>query len=98
MGPAIAYGFGNSLKLKLRNYIHSPEKYIKENEKKFYALDIFEPEEFILPISIFSLIFSIILALTIYLAWQYLSENPILSTITRYSTPSQKYHPTSKTP
>jgi Flp pilus assembly protein TadB len=78
MGSAIAYGFGNSLKLKLRNYIHSPEKYIKENEKKFYALDIFEPEEFILPISIFSLIFSITLALTIYLAWQYLSENPML--------------------
>ena len=78
MGPAIACGLGNSLKLKLRNYIHSPEKYIKENEKKFYALDIFEPEEFILPISIFSLIFSITLALTIYLAWQYLSENPML--------------------
>ena len=67
--------FTTRFKLRLRDYVNPVERRIKEVEKKLYALDIFDPEKFILPVCILSFIFSIFLALLLFLSWQYIVES-----------------------
>jgi len=72
---AVFPGIKERLKHRLREYLNPVDKRIKEVEKKLYALDIFQPERFILPLCVFSLIFSIIVGFILFLSWQYIVES-----------------------
>lgn len=63
-------GFQQGLQLKLRDFLNPVGKRIKEVEKKLYAIDVFNPESLILPVSFLSLIFSLAAAITVFLTWE----------------------------
>jgi len=63
-------GFQQGLQLKLRDFLNPVGKRIKEVEKKLYAIDVFNPESLILPVSFLSLIFSLAAAIAVFLTWE----------------------------